>query len=166
VGVGPANKINWMNDERANEREREEPSDQLPLPLPFSSSLSPPFIGEVGEEVLFMPLGGICIYKTLLRATNGPLEDFVFTKRVLRVRVFGQSTERVLRDWMRPVMPDRTHLRVRSLSVFGFQFDRCHRPDTSGHVDRCIWSVRKMLSWHITVGIDCGEYKYIPYTSI
>jgi hypothetical protein len=22
-----------------------------------------------------------------------------------------------------------------------------------------------MLSWHITVGIECGEYKYIPYTS-
>jgi hypothetical protein len=21
-----------------------------------------------------------------------------------------------------------------------------------------------MLSWHITVGIECGEYKYIPYT--
>jgi hypothetical protein len=81
------------------------------------------------------------------------------------VSVSGQSTERFLRDRTCPITPNRTRLRVRSLSVFSFQFDRCHRPDASGHVDQHVRSVRKMLSWHITVGIDCGEYKYILYTS-
>jgi hypothetical protein len=80
VGVGLANKINWMNDERANERERKQPSDQLPLPLPFSSSPSPPFIGEVGERFSLCPSVGFVFIKMPLGATNGLLGDFVFTK--------------------------------------------------------------------------------------
>jgi hypothetical protein len=64
--------------------------------------------------------------------------------------------ERVLSDRTRPVTPDRTRLRVRSLSALDFQIDRCHRPDASGHIDRRVRSVRNMLSWHLTVGIDYG----------
>jgi hypothetical protein len=79
---------------------------------------------------------------------------------------YRKVPKRVLSDRTRPITPDRTHLCVRSLSAFVFQFDCCHRPDASGHVDRRVRSVRKMLSWHITVGIDCEEYKYIPYPSI
>jgi len=37
----------------------------------------------VGEEVLFMPLGGFVFTETLLGTTNGPLENFVFTKMPL-----------------------------------------------------------------------------------
>jgi hypothetical protein len=72
---------------------------------------------------------------------------------------YRKVPERVLSDRMCPVTPDRTRLRVRSLSAIVFKFDRCHRLDASGHYE-------KMLSWHIMVGIDCEEYKYIPYTSI
>jgi hypothetical protein len=82
------------------------------------------------------------------------------------VRASGQSTERFLHDQTRLVTPDRTHCASGHSAPFSFQFDRCHRPDASCHVDRRVRSVRKMLSWHITVGIDYGEYKYIPYTSI
>jgi hypothetical protein len=80
------------------------------------------------------------------------------------VHTSGQSTERFLHDQARPVTPDRTHCASGHSAPFGFQFDRCHRPDASGHIDRRVQSVRKTLSWHITVGIDCGEYKYISYT--
>jgi hypothetical protein len=79
--------------------------------------------------------------------------------------MYRKILERVLSDRTRPVTPDRTRLHVRSLSALDFQIDRCHRPDASGHIDRRVRSVRKMLSWHLTVGIDCGEYKYIPYPS-
>jgi hypothetical protein len=98
----------------------------------------------------------------------------------------GPVLVRFFADWTRPVITDRTRpsvrskvlarpnasgqswsdsLCVRSLSAVGFKFDRCYRPDASGHVDRRVRSVRKILSWHITVRIDCGVYKYIPSTS-
>jgi hypothetical protein len=77
-----------------------------------------------------------------------------------------KGSKRVLSDRTRSVTPDRTCLRVRSLSALVFQINRCHRPDASSHIDRRVRSVRKMLSWHLTVEIDYGEYKYIPNPSI
>jgi len=50
----------------------------VPLHLP-----SPPFTGEVGKKIFFMPLGGVCIYRNATGATNRPLVGFVFTKITL-----------------------------------------------------------------------------------
>jgi hypothetical protein len=85
-------------------------------------------------------------------------------------------------------LSDRTPLWPSPINIQKGSRDGFERPDTSGHpwsdssarpVTQRPWfsnrplpltgrvqSVRKMLSWHLTVGIDCGEYKYIPYPSI
>jgi hypothetical protein len=52
---------------------------KVPLHLP----LSPLFIGEVGEEVLFMPPVGFAFKEMPLGATNGLLMGFAFTKMSL-----------------------------------------------------------------------------------
>lgn len=63
-------------------KERKELSDQPPLSL--LPPLSPPFIGEVGEEVLFISLGGFIFTETPLGTTNGLLGGFVFIKISLK----------------------------------------------------------------------------------
>jgi hypothetical protein len=45
--------------------------------------------------------------------------------------------EKVSSNRTHPVTPDRTRLRVRSLSAFDFKIDCCHRPDASGQYEKC-----------------------------
>lgn len=46
-----------------------DPAKNVPQPPPL-----PPFIEEVGGQILFMPLGEVCIHRNATGATNRPLE--------------------------------------------------------------------------------------------
>lgn len=70
--VGLGNKNVRMNSERASEREKgkesyESSAKRVLGQESLSKSPSPPFIEDVGKEVLFMPLGRVFICRNTTR---------------------------------------------------------------------------------------------------
>jgi hypothetical protein len=80
------------------------------------------------------------------------------------------STERIQRGKSVTECVQSVQIRLWGTSYktqkFELEIAVSHWPDASGHNDRRVRSIRKMLSWHITVGFMWGVYKYFSHSSI